>query len=76
MILLMYLNQSIYNHIKGRNVSRKNVIGHSINISKYNPLAGSSCTKLPKEFVHPRKSLINVHNIDNNNIDNNNSDGV
>ena len=31
------------------------VIDHSINISKYNPLAGSSYIKLPKELDHPRK---------------------
>ena len=30
------------------------VIDH-VNISKYNPLAGSSYTKLPKELDHPRK---------------------
>ena len=29
------------------------VIGHTISISKYNPLGGSSCTKLPKELEHP-----------------------
>ena len=29
------------------------VIGHTISISKYNPLAGSSSTKLPKESEHP-----------------------
>ena len=33
---------------------------HSINFSKYNPLAGSSCIKLPKEWDNPRKSLINI----------------
>ena len=31
------------------------VIDHSINISKYNPLVGSSCIKLPKELDFPRK---------------------
>ena len=34
------------------------VIEHNINISKYNPLARSSYTKLPKELDHARKSLI------------------
>ena len=29
------------------------VIGHTISISKYNPLAGSSYTKLPKELEYP-----------------------
>ena len=42
------------------------VIDHNINISKYNPLPGSSCIKLSKELDHPRKSLINVQNIDDN----------
>ena len=34
-------------------------ISHDYNISKYNPLAGSSYIKLPKELEHPRKGLIN-----------------
>ena len=38
------------------------VINHSISISKYNPLAGSSYIKLPKELDHPRKGLINIQN--------------
>ena len=42
------------------------VIDHNINISKYNPLAGTSYTELPKELNHPRKGLINIKNIDNN----------
>ena len=42
------------------------VIDHTISISKYNPLAGSSYIKLPKELDHPRKGLINTQNIDNN----------
>ena len=32
---------------------------------KYNPLAGSSYIKLPKELDHPRKVLITIQNIDN-----------
>ena len=33
---------------------------------KYNPLAGSSFIKLPKELDHPRRGLINIqHNDDN-----------
>ena len=31
------------------------VIEHNTSISKYNPLAGSSYIKLPKELDHPRK---------------------
>ena len=37
-------------------------IDHNINISKYNPLAGSSYIKLPKEIDLPRKVLINIQN--------------
>ena len=36
------------------------VIDYSINISKYNPVAGTSYTKLPKELNHPQKGLINI----------------
>ena len=39
---------------------------HIINISKCNPLAGSSYIKLPKELDHPRKGLINIQNTDDN----------
>ena len=42
------------------------VIDHTISISKYNPLAGSSYIKLPKELDHPRKELINILNNDDN----------
>ena len=42
------------------------VIDHTISISKYNPLAGSSCIKLLKELDHPRKGLINIQNTDGN----------
>ena len=41
------------------------VIDHNINISKCNPSSGSSYIKLPKEFDHPKKGLINIQNIDN-----------
>ena len=33
------------------------VIQHSINISKYSPLAGSSYIKLPKELDHAKKRV-------------------
>ena len=36
------------------------VIDYTFSISKYNPLAGSSYIKLPKELDHQRKGLINV----------------
>ena len=42
------------------------VIDHTISISKYNPLAGSSYIKLPKKLDHPRKDLINIQNTDDN----------
>ena len=36
------------------------VIEHNINITKYNPLAGNSYIKLPKDLDHLRKGLINI----------------
>ena len=42
------------------------VIDHNVSISKYNPLAGSSCIKLLKELDHPKTGLIKIQNIDNN----------
>ena len=42
------------------------VIDHTISISKYNPLAGSSYIKLPKELDHSKKGLINIQNIGDN----------
>ena len=41
-------------------------IDNIISISKYNPLAGSSYKKLPKEFNHRRQGLVKIQNIDNN----------
>ena len=62
MTLMMYF-QSINTIIK--NVKKSSgkvsgwfidaVINHTISISKYNPLAGSSHIKLPKELNPPRK---------------------
>ena len=40
------------------------VVDHNINNLKYNPLAGSSYIKLPKELDYPRKGLINIENIE------------
>ena len=40
------------------------VIKHTISMFKYNPLAGSSYIKLPKELHHPRKGLITIQSID------------
>ena len=51
---------------KGSEWITDSVIDHTISISKYNHLAWSSCTKLPKELGHPRKYLINVKNSDDN----------
>ena len=65
--------QSIYTTIitniqkslgKGSGWIIDSVIDHTISISKYNPLAGNSYIKLPKELDHPRKGLINIQNID------------
>ena len=35
---------------------------HNINVSKYNPVAGSSYIKIPKKLDHPRNFLINIQN--------------
>ena len=51
---------------KGLDCTVDSVIEYDINISKYNPLAGSSYIKLPKELDHPRERLINIQNIDDN----------
>ena len=40
------------------------VIEHTISITNYNPLSGSSYIKLHKELEHTVKSLINVQNTD------------
>ena len=42
------------------------VTDHTVSISKYNPLGGSTYTKLPRALDHPRKRLINIQNIDDN----------
>ena len=42
------------------------VIDHNISILKYNPLAGASYMKLPKELDHPIKWLIIIQNTDDN----------
>ena len=51
---------------KGSGWIINSVIDHTISISNYNPLAGSSYIKLPKELNHPRKGLISIQNIDDN----------
>ena len=51
---------------KGSGCIIDSVIDNNVSISKYNPLAGSSYIKLPKELDHPRKGLINIQNIDDN----------
>ena len=69
------LFQSIYTTIitkkqkslwKGSSWIIDSVIDHTISISKYNPLARSSYIKLPKEWEHPKKGLINIQKIDDN----------
>ena len=54
-----------YGYIEHTNIFRRVlrldidlVIDHNISILKYNPLAGSSYTRLPKELNHQRKGLI------------------
>ena len=42
------------------------VIDHNINISKYNPMAGSTYIKLPEELYHPKSRLINIKYIGDN----------
>ena len=51
---------------KGSDWIIDSVIDHTISISKYNSLSGSSYIKLPKELDYPRKGLINIQNIDDN----------
>ena len=51
---------------KGSGWITDSVIDHNINISKYNPFAGSSYINLPKKLDHPRKGLINIQNTDDN----------
>ena len=67
--------QSIYTTIilnmqeflgKGSGWITDQVIDHTISISKYNHLAGSSYIKLPKELDHARKGSIDIQNTDNN----------
>ena len=67
--------QSIYTTIitdiqisfrKGSGWIIDSVIDHTMSISKYNPLAGSSSIKLLKELDHLRKGLINIQNSDDN----------
>ena len=42
------------------------VTDNYVSISKYNPLAGSSFIRLPKELEHPKIELINIQNTDDN----------
>ena len=42
------------------------VVIHPINISNYNPLAGSTYINLPKKLDHPRKHLFNIQNLNDN----------
>ena len=51
---------------KGSGWITNSIIEHNTNISKYNPLAGSSYIRLPKELDHSRTRLINIQNVDDN----------
>ena len=42
------------------------VLEHTINFSKYNPLAGINYIEFPKEKEHPKKGFINIQNSDDN----------
>ena len=69
--LIMYFNQSVLQFYQTKKIFRErfrldSVTDHTISVSKYNPLAGSSYIKLPHELDHPRKGLINIQNIDDN----------
>ena len=71
MTFMMYLNQSTLqlqqnSSGKGSRWIFDSVIDHTISISKYNSLAGSSYIKLPKKLDHPRKGLINIQNVGDN----------
>ena len=50
---------------KGSGRITDSVIDGNVSISNYNPLAGSSYIKLPKELGHPRKRMIITKNINN-----------
>ena len=67
--------QSIYTTIisniqkslgKGSGWIIDSVIDHTISISKYNPLTGSSYIELPKELNYLRKEFINVQSFEDN----------
>ena len=51
---------------KGLGCIIDSVIDHSVNISKYYPLARSSYIKWPKALDHPRKDLANIQSTDDN----------
>ena len=74
-VRLKIVFKSIYNTIiayikkslgKGSGWITDLFIDHTISISKYDPLAGSSYIKVPKELHHPRKGLISIQNADDN----------
>ena len=51
---------------KGSGQIIDSVSDYTICISKYDPLAGISYNKLPKQLDHSRKGLINIQNTDDN----------
>ena len=74
-VRLKIVFKSIYNTIiayikkslgKGSGWITDLFIDHTISISKYDPLAGSSYIKPPKDINHPKKGLINIENTDDN----------
>ena len=61
------LLKSVYT-TKGLRWITDSVIDHTISISKYNPLAGSSYIKLPKDLEHQKKIFINFQNMNDNTL--------
>ena len=63
---MMYLNQPIKHTKTSYGLITDSVIDHITNVSKSDPLVGSSYMRLGKELGHPKKDLINIQNIDDN----------
>ena len=66
MILTIHITtiSNIENYLgRGSDWTIDSLIDHNINILKYNTLAGSSYTKLPKRLDNPKEGLINIQNV-------------
>ena len=68
----MCLNQSIIQLLPKKSLGKGSgwitdlLIDHTISISKYDPLAGSSYIKVAKDLHHSREGLISIQNTDDN----------